>query len=1752
MFDPLTESPGGRRFVITMGASRFRDLPAEAALGRVEADMRSVAGLFEGYGYEHVLQGFAQYASPDHVRTALGQWVSDIGLGARDTVVVYFAGHGIVEERDRHYLLLWSSNDQQPAATALPTEDVMRILIGTGLRSALLLLDTCYGSAAAADGASLALQTVARRFAGDQNSTGLWFLSSARAKDEAVDGAFVDLLPAAIEEVAARSGQRQRYLDLTDLVGQINDGFRDRRLGQRAELVAGLVTGLPPFIPNPAYRERLPPVGTDLEVQTRAAAREIDLTEHFGPRSRGVEFESEQGMYFSGRRLVLTRIVDWLTAPASDGRGRILTGSPGSGKSAVLGRIVALSAPGYRAAVSLAGADPRTIVPEDTVQVAIHARHKRLEDVVSRFAAELGLAADSPSALLYELNRRSRDAPPIVAVLDALDEAGSGTAADTGGRGEPRRIARDLLRPMSEIPGVRLLIGTRRELISSLGTGFEMLDLDAPAYADDEDVAGYVAAVLLAADEPDVKTPYRGKDELAKQIGRAVAQRASGVYLVARMASRSLRSATEPVDTGVPGWMDLLPSEIGEAFDDYLFRFGPDEERVRRLLMPLALAEGQGLPRGEVWLRLATELSGTATTDADLAWVLTAANSYVAEVTDHGRSVYRLYHQSLAEHLRRTPTLEPAEAQSRIVDALVSLAPPYSREPTGAGAGAGTGGQRRDWFAAPPYVRANLATHAAAAGRIDELVGEPGFLLASEQLPLLRGLTSARSAEAKRIRNAYEQVAHQVVDTRALGERAAYLQLSARRCGAGDLADSINRLGIDLPWSTRWAWYSPTGVHRQLRGHESGLNAVSVGELDGRPIALTGSWDGTARIWDLTTQKQLGPEMKEHKDVTAVAFGEIGDYTLALTGGDDGIVRIFDVSTGRELGEPLTGHTNEVSAIAVGQLDGTDIAVTASADGTARVWDLTLRRQLGEPFLLHRSAVNGVALGVLDGRPICITGGNDNRARVWDMATHQAVGSALIGHTGAIKSVTLTRIDGRTIVVTGCADGTVGLWDLANRQQIGEPLWAHFGFIEDDRAVRSVAMGRLGESSILITCARQEARVWDLRTLRRIGQPLTGHAGVMTAAVFGMVNGLPAAVTAGADRTARIWDLTAENPAADHTGDINVVATCTFGRRRLAITGGEDTMAQIWDLSERRQFGCALEGHIGPVTAVTVGRCADRTVAVTGSSDATVRLWDVETGQPLTTPLVGHTNEITRVLLVEHSGGPAVITGSRDGTVRLWSVETGRELRKAFTGHRGSVNRLATGKVDGVPALVVGTNYAAYVWPLDAPDPDRGMIGMLEDDDQRLGLVQEVGVVNGRPVLLAVGEDNAVRCWDVLRGCETATRLSGHTSHVNSVTLTTVDDRPMVATTSFDLTLRFWDLNTGDQDGPVIPLHSYRPRVSLCGSDAVVCEGGVMRMWDRAASQPIDEPLSGLDYDTGRVALSRLGERQVLVTSALRGAGPTVRFHDLETGTALARQLITRFQSGFAAAIPEDELRTVISGMYTGNIDVWDAREGRLLETLDGHDEMPAVFAFLTVAGRRLVISGSQDASLKIWDGGTWKLCGEPPVNHTAEITALVAAEVSGVPLAITASRDGTVRLWELPSGTPSGDVLLQQDHAIHTLALGARGSRPLLIVGDVRGKVQAYDLESREFDSVLLEPDNEFVRALWAGALDGHSVVVVGDSAGRIRVVSLEDGSLRSTIELEIVISDLLVSDDGMLAVSSNLGVITLGLLGRPGKAAE
>ena len=69
--------------------------------------------------------------------------------------------------------------------------------------------------------------------------------------------------------------------------------------------------------------------------------------------------------------------------------------------------------------------------------------------------------------------------------------------------------------------------------------------------------------------------------------------------------------------------------------------------------------------------------------------------------------------------------------------------------------------------------------------------------------------------------------------------------------------------------------------------------------------------------------------------VWAVAYSP--DGKTILTGSVDGKARLWDVSTGRPIGQPLT-HQDAVSAVAFSP-DGTTV-ITGSRDGTARFWDV--------------------------------------------------------------------------------------------------------------------------------------------------------------------------------------------------------------------------------------------------------------------------------------------------------------------------------------------------------------------------------------------------------------------------------------------------------------------------------------------------------------------------------------------------------------------------------------------------------------------------------------------------------------------------------------------------------------------------------------------------------------------------------------------------------------------------------------------
>jgi hypothetical protein len=137
-------------------------------------------------------------------------------------------------------------------------------------------------------------------------------------------------------------------------------------------------------------------------------------------------------------------------------------------------------------------------------------------------------------------------------------------------------------------------------------------------------------------------------------VTAAIAEAAGHSFLVARILATTQPSQPFVPDPGAPAWRASLPKTAGPARRrDLDIRLGGQADKAVDLLRPLAYAQGRGLPWEDMWPLLANALApGLGYTNEDLLWLADHAGSFIVEGgTICGRSVYRLYHRSLAEDL---------------------------------------------------------------------------------------------------------------------------------------------------------------------------------------------------------------------------------------------------------------------------------------------------------------------------------------------------------------------------------------------------------------------------------------------------------------------------------------------------------------------------------------------------------------------------------------------------------------------------------------------------------------------------------------------------------------------------------------------------------------------------------------------------------------------------------------------------------------------------------------------------------------------------------------------------------------------------------------------------------------------------------------------------------------------------------------------------------------------------------------------
>ncbi|MEC7053618.1 WD40 repeat domain-containing protein [Streptomyces violaceochromogenes] len=1291
-------------------------------------------------------------------------------------------------------------------------------------RPTLFLIDLC-GSGVAARLPSYLYEAGEESFA--------WVITASDGEEDAYDGRFSIAVAEVLEDLnhTGLGTDRSQEFVAFSLVA--------RHIGMRLEAAHGRVQTVRatlmdpsapepvlPFFPNPAYaafaEDPRHTLRSALDPPIRDFLEELDPVD-------ARHFTDRPGRHFTGRRSHLRVLAPWLDDPDGS-RLCVIVGSPGAGKSALLGALMCAAHPQLAdQARHIRERLPGTCRPAVHEAVAaVQARQRGLETLLDVLARQLKLVAPARgwTPEKFVLAVRDLHEPPVI-VLDALDEAL-----------DPADVTDRFLLPLtsehrSDGDAVcRLLVGMRPwgqfdGLKALAARGGLLIDLDETDPVElEDDLAAYLDDALSAVPGYRSGRARPVRERLASSTAATLARTPQdgerwGEFLVASVFTSYLASTSAVTDVDDAARLGgAAPVTLPDVFElDLASRAAP--EAVRALLAAIAHGKGGGIP-AELAFPLASAFCsdgpGPAAGGTDFSSVLDESMFYLRTQTDtDGTTLYRPFHQGLADHLRARPFRTASSGDSEVHPAPVSAADRVLTVLLTPRAGA----EHLVWAHAAPYLLRHAIEHAGDAGAADTLITEPDFLVHADPRSLAPALLAARTDKAFLAAAVYN-VSYHHHRTAHWEDRCRLLALDAARYGATEMQTRFTRLLPVSAWQPRWAAGSTPNpaLVDTLTGHSNWVTGVACTTVDGRPVAVSVGSDESVQLWDLVDRRPMCPPLEGHTArVTSVACTTVAGRPVAVTGSWDHTLRVWDLHTGRPVGDPLVGHSDAVLAVACTIHQGRPAAVSCSGR-SLRVWDLTTGQCVAVRHGDHAKPMTAVACtNDPEQAPFMVTRGNDRTAHVWYRAQFNMGG---LRGAGGVTAIACAVVGDDPVAVVGTDDGSVRVWSLFDRFVLVE-------LAGTGRPVSQVVCTTMrGRPVAVVTDDNGAVRLWDLATRQPMGR-LTGVSSIAVAST--LIDDLPIVVTGSTDGMVQLWDPTPRKPVGDprggHTRGVTAIATTAVEGRPVAVTGSNDRTVRIWDVTTGQPVGTPLNAHSDWVDAVTCTTIDGRPAAVSAGFDRTVRIWDLTGDRPVGKPLTGHTGGVKAVTTADPGGRPVVVTGGDDRTVRIWDPATGELVREPLTGHTAGVRSLACAVVEGRSVVVSGSyDNTVRIWDLLTGRPVTAPLVGHE------GSVRSVAcaVVEGWPVVVSGSHDGTVRIWDLLTGRQARTRLAGHQGSVQSVACTVVEGRPVVVSGSYDRTVRIWDLGTGRCEVLTMPLPVSAVALSPDGALVIGTGSGVVVM----------------------------------------------------------------------------------------------------------------------------------------------------------------------------------------------------------------------------------------------------------------------------------------------------------------------------------
>ncbi len=620
------------------------------------------------------------------------------------------------------------------------------------------------------------------------------------------------------------------------------------------------------------------------------------------------------------------------------------------------------------------------------------------------------------------------------------------------------------------------------------------------------------------------------------------------------------------------------------------------------------------------------------------------------------------------------------------------------------------------------------------------------------------------------------------------------------------------------------------------KGHELAVVCVAISP-DSNYVA-TGSRDKSAKLWEMSTGREVRSFLAHEATVTSLVFTP--DGKTLITGSNDKSIRLWEVATGNEI---HAIHTDDIiTDLAIDPHQKFFVVAGYGNSGygdSLTIYDLVSRRK---QYKLPVSADKGLGSGVdvlISPNGAWLAVGEDDRTVKLYRTSDWTLLKTLRPEEGSCGGCG-TRV--------AFSPDDRYLYSASNSGPITKYELSTFNIVRvyEEKTQDLVGFAVSPDGKSVARASETEIMVWRESNGDSIALTKANEQGKFHEIEF-TVNGA-ALMVASDDNTAFSWNYKMNKTLRVLTGYLNqrdrggleydpnfywqsAIAKYVRLKNKVLITrdgkslikGKFGTAVKQWNIATgktEREF----IGHHKAVLCYDLSRDGSR--IVTGGGDGTIILWDAGTGDSLKViksyrePIFDikfsddektvvtsswdatmkiHELSSGKMLtyfrlenasaynLVFHPGSLYIFTARLDNTLQMWETDTKKEVRN-FVGHTDVISSMQLNTAQNM-LLSASWDGSIRVWNVGTGLMSRKFTGHKGAVHTAIFDVDEKFVYSG-------GADRIIKVWDVNTSAVIKT-FEGHRAEITSLVLS--PDSKMLISHSLDGVTKFWDLNTGKE-----------------------------------------------------------------------------------------------------------------------------------------------------------------------------------------------------------------------------------------------------------------------------------------------------------------------------------------------------------------